>query len=100
MWPGYGENLRVLEWILQRTRGEGRAVMSPIGYLPTVDAFDMTGLDVSKDTMAKLVGVNASEWKEEADSIDSFFDSLGPRMPWEVRNELEALKRRLDDAKA
>jgi phosphoenolpyruvate carboxykinase (GTP) len=100
LWPGYGENLRVLEWILQRTRGEGKAVESPIGYLPTSDAFDMGGLDIPPSTMEKLVEVNLEDWREEAESIDSFFDSLGPRMPWEVRNELEALKRRLEEAGA
>ncbi len=99
LWPGYGQNLRVLEWILQRTRGEGEAVESPIGYLPTPDAFDMTGLPLSAETMEKLLEVNIDDWKAEADGIEEFFTSLGPRMPWEVRNELEALRRRLEAAR-
>ena len=98
LWPGYGENLRVLEWILQRTRDEGSAVESPIGYLPTPDAFDMTGLDIPEKTMRRLLDVNIDDWKREADSIGQFFESLGPRMPWEVRNELESLRRRLEEA--
>jgi phosphoenolpyruvate carboxykinase (GTP) len=100
LWPGFGENLRVLEWILQRTRGEGEAVASPIGYLPTPNAFDMSGLSIPADTMQELLAVSVEDWKQEAASIQEFFDSLGPRMPWEVRNELEALRRRLDQAKS
>ncbi len=97
LWPGYGENLRVLEWILQRTRGEGEATTSPIGHLPTPRAFDMTGLKISEATMRELLEVDIKSWKQEAAGVGEFFDSLGPRMPWEVRNELEALRRRLED---
>jgi len=98
LWPGYGENLRVLEWILERTRGEGRAVRSPIGFLPAPGAFDMTGLEISPKTMQKLLEVNVEDWKKEADSIGEFFSALGAHMPWEVRNELEGLRRRLKEA--
>jgi phosphoenolpyruvate carboxykinase (GTP) len=69
---------------------------SPIGYLPTPDAFDMAGLEIPESTMRKLLEVNLDDWKREAASIHEFFDSLGPRVPWEVRNELEALRRRLE----
>jgi phosphoenolpyruvate carboxykinase (GTP) len=95
LWPGFGENLRVLEWILERTRGEGTAVETPIGYVPTPGAFDMTGLNLSKETMEELLRVDKEEWKQEADSIEGFFSTLGERVPWEIRNELEALRRRL-----
>jgi phosphoenolpyruvate carboxykinase (GTP) len=98
LWPGYGENLRVIEWIVQRTRGEGKATASPIGYLPTPDALDMSGLDIPGATMQKLLEVNLDDWKQEAAGIGEFFDSLGPRMPWEVRNELEALRQRLEQS--
>jgi phosphoenolpyruvate carboxykinase (GTP) len=98
LWPGYGENLRVLEWILERTRGEGRTVKSAIGYLPTPDSFDMTGLDLPEKSMGKLLDVNPEDWMKEAYDISEFFDTLGPRMPWEVRNELEELRRRLSGA--
>jgi len=96
LWPGYGENLRVLEWVLQRARGEGAAKETPIGYVPTADALDMTGLDIAPKIMGELLKVDSKAWKQEAEEIDAFFDSLGPRMPWELRNELEALRRRLD----
>jgi phosphoenolpyruvate carboxykinase (GTP) len=96
LWPGYGENLRVLEWALMRARGEGKAVETPIGFIPTPDALDMTGLDLNESVMEELLAVDNAEWKAETDSIEKFFDSLGPHVPWELRNELEALRRRLD----
>jgi phosphoenolpyruvate carboxykinase (GTP) len=97
MWPGYGENLRVIEWILQRCRDEASAIKSPIGYLPTADSFDMTGLDLPKGTMEKLLKVDPAEWRAETDAIEEFFNGLGPSVPWELRNELEGLRRRLDE---
>ncbi len=96
LWPGYGENLRVLEWILQRARGEAPAEETPIGYVPTPDALDMTGLDLGSDVMDELLHVDRDAWLRETADIESFFDGLGPRMPWELRNELEALRRRLN----
>jgi phosphoenolpyruvate carboxykinase (GTP) len=97
LWPGYGENLRVLEWILQRSRGEAEAVETPIGVVPTSTALDMTGLDLAPGVMDELLKVDTEAWKDEADAIERFFDSLGTRMPWELRNELEALRRRLEE---
>jgi phosphoenolpyruvate carboxykinase (GTP) len=99
LWPGYGENLRVLEWILQRSRGEGKAKETPIGCVPTPDALDMTGLEIKPEVMEELLKVDTDAWEREADDIEKFFDSLGPRMPWELRNELEALRRRIDEAR-
>jgi len=99
LWPGYGENLRVLEWILQRARGEGDAKETPIGYIPADDALDMTGLELGPGVMEELLRVDPDEWKQETDDVEKFFDSLGPRMPWELRNELEALRHRLNGGK-
>jgi phosphoenolpyruvate carboxykinase (GTP) len=98
LWPGYGENLRVLEWILQRARGEGEAVKTPIGYVPTPDSLDMTGLDLEPGVMDELLHVSVDDWRDEANDIEAFFDSLGSRMPWELRNELEGLRHRLNEA--
>jgi phosphoenolpyruvate carboxykinase (GTP) len=98
LWPGYGENLRVLEWVLQRSRGEGEARETPIGYVPTLNALDMTGLDLAPAVMQDLLKVDPEAWKEEAGEIEKFFDGLGNRLPWELRNELEALRRRLAEA--
>ena len=98
LWPGYGENLRVLEWILQRSRGQGDARETPIGYIPASDALDMTGLDLPAGVMDELFKVDPEAWKQESDDVETFFDSLGPRMPWELRNELEALRHRLNES--
>ena len=62
LWPGYGENLRVIEWILGRCRGEADAVKTPIGYVPTPDSIDLTGLDISQESLGKLLAVNRADW--------------------------------------
>ncbi len=95
LWPGYGENLRVLEWILQRARGEGSFQETSIGKVPTPDALDLTGLDLAPGVMEELLKVNSADWKAEADDIETFFDGLGPNIPSELRKELEALRQRL-----
>ena len=97
LWPGYGDNSRVLKWIVERCSGEGKAVETPIGYLPTVDAIDRTGLDsVTDEDMAELLTVNKDEWKAEAKSIRAHFESYGPKMPKELFAELDALEARLN----
>ena len=95
LWPGYGENLRVLEWILARCRGEGKAQETPIGYIPTKDALDMTGLPLEEGVMDELLHVDSEAWLQEANDIEAFFGTLGHRVPWEIRNELESLRLRL-----
>ncbi|MCC6490475.1 MAG: phosphoenolpyruvate carboxykinase (GTP) [Candidatus Hydrogenedentes bacterium] len=100
LWPGYGENLRVLEWILERARGEGNAETTPIGYVPTPDALDLAGLDIDNDTMEELLKVDVGSWKQEADDIDAFFGTLGEELPSELREELASLRNRLDEKTA
>lgn len=99
LWPGFGENLRVLEWVLQRARGEGDARETPIGFIPAEDSLDMTGLDLAPGTLEELLAVKKADWQVEADDVEQFFDSLGLTVPWELRNELEALRNRLAEAK-
>ena len=97
LWPGYGDNSRVLKWIVERCSGSGKAVETPIGYLPTVDAIDRTGLDSVTDAdMEELLTVNKEEWKAEAKSIRAHFESYGPKMPKELFAELDALEARLN----
>ena len=95
LWPGFGENLRVLEWVLQRRREEVPAVQTPIGYLPNDTSLDMTGLDIPPEHLAKLFEINQKEWMDECDSIQKFFDSLGERVPKRMYEELDALRIRL-----
>jgi phosphoenolpyruvate carboxykinase (GTP) len=95
LWPGFGENLRVLEWILQRRRGEVPAVQTPIGYMPNDGALDMTGLDVPQSDLDELFAIDQQGWFAECDDIDSFFNSLGNRMPKRMFDELNDLRSRL-----
>ncbi len=95
LWPGYGENLRVIEWILDRCRGEGDAVKTPIGYVPTPESLDLTGLDLSRDALNSLFAVNRDDWYEETDSVASFFQQFNERLPRSMWDQLEALRLRL-----
>jgi phosphoenolpyruvate carboxykinase (GTP) len=95
LWPGYGENSRVLKWICERVSGEGKAVKTEIGYMPTEDAIDTAGLDVSAADMAELLKVNKSEWLQEVESIKEHYAKYGSKLPAELANQLKALEARL-----
>ena len=95
LWPGFGENSRVLKWIVERVSGEGKAVKTPIGYMPTEDAIDTEGLDVSEADMAELLKVNNEEWLREVESIREHYANYGEEMPKELFAQLDALEERL-----
>ncbi len=95
LWPGFGENSRVLKWIFERTEGEGKAVKTEIGYLPTLDAIDTTGLDVSEEDMKKLLTVDKEAWLAEVASIREHYASYGQKLPKELAAQLDALEARL-----
>ncbi len=95
LWPGYGENLRVIEWILDRCRGEADAVKTPIGYVPAADSLDLTALDIRRDALAKLFAVNRDDWYQETDNITAFFQKFGSRFPRAMWDQLEQLRQRL-----
>ncbi len=95
LWPGYGENSRVLKWVFERTEGTASAVETAIGYLPTVDAIDTEGLKVSKEDMEDLLKVKKDEWLKEVDSIKEHYSKFGDRLPKELNEELAALEARL-----
>ena len=95
LWPGYGENSRVLKWVFEQVAGEGKAVKTPIGYMPTVDAIDRTGLDVSESDMAELLKVNNEEWLKEVASIREHYAKFGEKLPKELNAQLDALEKRL-----
>lgn len=95
LWPGYGENSRVLKWIIERVSGEGKAVKTPIGYMPTPDAIDTTGLDISDSAMQELLSVNREDWLREVASIREYYATFGDKLPKELANQLDALERRL-----
>jgi phosphoenolpyruvate carboxykinase (GTP) len=95
IWPGFGENMRVLRWVLDRCAGTGKAVESPIGMLPTVDAIDRSGIDVDDATMKELVAVSKDDWKKEVEGVGEFFAKFGDRLPVEMERQRNALAKRL-----
>ncbi len=85
MWPGFGENLRVLRWILDRCDGKARGRETAIGYVPASGAIDTRGLDVDADTMRALLEVNPDKWRNEMRVLDEYFSSYGERLPSRLR---------------
>ncbi len=96
LWPGFGENLRVLDWIVRRCCQDGaEARETPIGYVPTPGALDMEGLDLPDGVMEKLLSISVENWQEELEGIKEFFDQFGDRLPKEIWDEYQALNLRL-----
>ena len=95
LWPGFGDNSRVLKWIVERSEGKGEAIKTPIGYLPTPDAIDVSGLDISEDDMKELLYVNKEEWLAEVESIKKHYENYGEKLPKELIKQLNALEERL-----
>jgi phosphoenolpyruvate carboxykinase (GTP) len=95
LWPGFGENSRVLEWVFQRVAGRGDAVETPIGNVPVPGAINTDGLDVPDADMQELLRVSADDWKAEVPSIQEHYDFLGAHLPSELRDELSKLEQRL-----
>ena len=95
LWPGFGENSRVLKWIVDRISGKGEAVETPIGYLPATDAIDTSGLDVSEQQMEELLHVDTDEWLNEIQSIREHYERFEDTLPKALSDELDALENRL-----
>jgi len=95
LWPGYGENSRVLAYIFDRCNNQGKTVDSPIGILPAADGIDTKGLDVTAADMKAVLTVNPDEWREEVKGIDEYYAQFGSHLPKELSSELAALKNRL-----
>ncbi|MCT2586455.1 phosphoenolpyruvate carboxykinase (GTP) [Actinophytocola gossypii] len=95
LWPGFGENSRVLKWAIERIEGTAAAQETPIGYVPTVDDLDLSGLDASKDDIEAALRVDADEWRAEIPMIEEWFAKIGDKLPTLLREELEVLKQRL-----
>ncbi len=95
LWPGFGENMRVLQWILGRCAGTAKAVETPIGLLPTKDGIDFNGLGLTPAVVDELLSVNREDWKAEANGVAEFFAKFGARLPSEMGLEREKLIKRL-----
>ncbi|MCU1648574.1 MAG: pckA [Nocardia sp.] len=95
LWPGFGENSRVLEWIVGRIEGSSEAEPTPIGNVPTAAHLDLEGLNVVAADVDEALLVNAEEWKKEIPLIEEWFEFIGDKLPSGIRDEFEALKERL-----
>ena len=95
LWPGYGENSRVLEWVFERTAGRGDAVETPIGFVPSATAINVDGLDVSADDMTELLTVHLDEWRAEVPLIREHFAQFAERLPAKLSAEIDDLEARL-----
>ncbi|WP_353988294.1 phosphoenolpyruvate carboxykinase (GTP) [Ruicaihuangia caeni] len=95
LWPGFGENSRVIDWILRRVDGQADADEAPIGNLPKRDEMNLDGLEISDDTWQKLFDIDASRWLVETDDMEAFFERFGERVPERVIQQLGELRSRL-----
>ena len=95
IWPGFGDNLRVLEWIIKRCEGEVDAQETAIGYVPYAEDINLEGLDFSIDTLKSILEVNKDQWTKEAEGIEEFYKKFGDKLPQELRDQLNTLKANL-----
>ncbi len=95
LWPGFGDNSRVLKWVFERSSGGGEAVDTPIGRLPAGDALDIDGLGLTDAQVAELLKVDVEGWRKEIPDIEDFYNRFGDRVPEALRGQLTALEDRL-----
>jgi phosphoenolpyruvate carboxykinase (GTP) len=100
LWPGFGDNARVIDWIIRRVEGEVPAVESPIGRLPRTEDLMLDGIDVPDADLDELFAVDAGSWLRETDLTEEFYDTFGDRLPAALRAELASLRYRLKSATA
>jgi phosphoenolpyruvate carboxykinase (GTP) len=98
LWPGFGENLRVLVWMIERVKGTARAAETPVGLVPTPEALNLEGLGLSRPDVEALLRVDRDEWAAEVPEIRAFFDRFGARLPGELTRGLHALEQQLATA--
>jgi phosphoenolpyruvate carboxykinase (GTP) len=95
IWPGFGDNLRVLHWILERCEDKVDAVETAIGFVPKAEDINIEGLDISIDTIRELLSVDKEHWLEDLDSIKQFYTKIGDTIPAELKEELAKLEANL-----
>jgi phosphoenolpyruvate carboxykinase (GTP) len=95
LWPGFGENSRVLKWVVERLDGEGGALDTPIGRVPAAGALDVSGLDLDEATLAQLLKVDPESWRAELPQLAEHYRALGERVPATLHDQLDALEKRL-----
>ncbi len=95
LWPGFGENSRVMKWIIERIEQKAGGKTTPIGTVPTADDLDLSGLDVDAADVNEALAVNAAEWRDELPLIEEWFEFVGEKLPTGIKDEFDALKHRL-----
>jgi len=95
LWPGFGENIRVLKWAIERLEGTAAAEETPVGYVPAAGALDVSGLDMVPADLDAVSSVDVEEWRSELPQIEEWFAKIGDQLPTGMRDELEALRLRL-----
>jgi phosphoenolpyruvate carboxykinase (GTP) len=95
-WPGFGDNSRVLKWAIERIEGTADAVETPVGFVPTGESLDLTGMDMTAGEVADAVRVDPAEWAAEVESIEEWYSLFGDSLPAELQGELDGLKARLN----
>ncbi len=98
LWPGFGENSRVLKWIVDRIEQRAGGQSTPIGIVPTAEDLDLDGLDIEPADVTKALRVDAGEWRKELPMIEEWFEFIGEKLPTGVKDEFDSLKQRLSDA--
>ena len=96
IWPGYGENMRVLRWMLDRIHGRAKGRATPVGIVPDEAELDLKGLDLSKSAAREALAVNPAEWKAELESAAEFFEKIGSTMPKELKERRQAILKSLN----
>ena len=95
LWPGFGDNSRVLKWICERVEGTGQAVETPIGHIPAPEALDLAGLELDPDDLKELLAVDVQGWKHEVADVEKNYAKFGDRLPPALTAELDKLRKRL-----
>ena len=98
MWPGFGENSRVLKWVFERCNGTADAIETAIGSMPTLDGIDLDGLEIDASDKANLLRVDVDGWLQELPGIEEYYDSFGEHLPAELREQIANLRKRLESA--
>jgi phosphoenolpyruvate carboxykinase (GTP) len=97
LWPGFGENSRVLKWVVERLEGTAEAIETPIGYVPTPGSLDTDGLDLTDAQVKAALAFDSEEWKAEIPLITEWFEKFGDDLPTVLWTELDSLKARLGE---
>jgi phosphoenolpyruvate carboxykinase (GTP) len=99
LWPGFGENIRILKWIVDRVNGRASAKETPLGWVPDLNSFPLDGLNIPRSSLQKLFEVSPGEWSSELDDCRTFLSQFGPHMPYEIWRDYNKMAARLQSPK-